>query len=138
VGNAPEKVVLDTNVLLSAMLFGGKPAELVEAARLERIRAVTSLYILQEFQDVLLSLKFGFQRNLCEALAVELTDFMEVAPVLVARRRWTADPNDDPIVETALQAGATIVVTGDKRLLEAEVPGLSVVTVAEMVDRLRG
>ncbi len=137
-GSVPEKVVLDTNVLLSAVLFGGKPAETVEATRVGRIRGVTSLYILREFQDVLLSVKFGFASDICETLAVELAGFMEVTPILVACERWTADPNDDPIVETALQAGATTIVTGDRRLLEAVVPGLKVVTVAEMVERLRG
>jgi predicted nucleic acid-binding protein len=47
--HGPERVVLDTNVLLSGVLFGGKPAELIEAARRGSIRAVTSLYILREY-----------------------------------------------------------------------------------------
>ena len=133
---APEKVLLDTNVLLSGVLFGGRPGELREAARDGRVRAVTSLYILREFQDVLAGPRFGFAQEVCEELAVELAGFLEVVPVLSARDRWVSDPDDDPIVETALQADAAIVVTGDRRLLEAEVPGLEIVTVAEMLERM--
>ena len=136
--HGPEKVVLDTNVLLSGVLFGGKPAELIDAARRGSIRALTSLYILREFRDVLASPRFGFDPALCEELAVELVRFMEVVPVLAARERWVSDPADDPIVETALQGGAALVVTGDKRLLDVEVPGVMIVTVAEMMERLAG
>ncbi len=136
--HGPEKVVLDTNVLLSGVLFGGRPAQLIDAARRGSIRAVTSLYILREFRDVLSSPRFGFDPVLCEESAVELVRFMEVVPVVASRERWVSDPADDPIVETALQGGAALIVTGDKRLLDAEVPGVMIVTVAEMMERLSG
>lgn len=111
----PERVLLDTNVLLSGVLFGGKPGELLEAARRGSIRAVTSLYILREIQDVLSSPQFGLDPELCEDLAVELAGFMQVVPVLASRERWVTDPKDDPIVEAALQGGGVaVVVTGDK------------------------
>jgi putative PIN family toxin of toxin-antitoxin system len=138
VAGGPERVLLDTNVLLSGVLFGGKPGELVEAARRGGIRAVTSVYILRELQDVLSSSRFGFDPELCEDLAVELAAFMEVVPVLPSREHWVSDPKDDPVVEAALQGGAAVIVTGDKRLLQTEVPGLEIVTVAEMVGRLTG
>jgi putative PIN family toxin of toxin-antitoxin system len=136
--HGPEKVVLDTNVLLSGVLFGGKPAEVIDAARRGMIRAVTSLYILREFRDVLSSPRFGFDSVLCEALAEELVGFMEVVTVVASREHWVSDSADDPIVEAALQGGAAVLVTGDKRLLETDVPGLEIVTVAEMMERLAG
>lgn len=134
----PEKVLLDTNVLLSGVHFGGRPGELVEAARRGSVRAVTSLYILRELQDVLSSPRFGFAPELCEDLAVELAGFMEVVPVAHSRGGWVSDPKDDPIVETALQGEAAVIVTGDRRLLDTEVPGLEMITVAEMAERLAG
>jgi uncharacterized protein len=134
----PEKVVLDTNVLLSAVLFGGKPAMLVDWVRSGRLRAVSSLYILREFQDVLVGPRFGIDARLAEELAVELAGMMEVVPVGRPRDSWAADPADDPIIETALQGGASLIVTGDKRLLETRVAGIGIVTVAEMVSRIGG
>jgi uncharacterized protein len=134
VGVDAEKVVLDTNVLLSAVLFGGKPAMLVDWVRSGRLRAVTSLYILREFQDVLVGPRFGIDARLGEELAVELAAMMEVVPVGRPRGSWAADPTDDPVIETALQGGASLIVTGDKRLLGARVAGIGIVTVAEMVS----
>ena len=127
--------MLDTNVLLSAVLFGGKPAMLVDWVRSGRLRAVTSLYILREFQDVLaVGPRFVDRRSVGGELAVELAGMMEVVPVGRPRGRWAADPADDPVIETALQGGASLIVTGDKRLLEALVAGINIVTVAEMVS----
>jgi putative PIN family toxin of toxin-antitoxin system len=108
VAHRPEKVVLDTNVLLSGVLFGGKPGELIYAARVGGLPAVTSQYILREFRDVLSSPRFGFDPALCEELAMELAGFMPVVAAEVSRERWVTDPKDDPVVETALQGGAAV------------------------------
>ena len=132
----PEPILLDTNVLLSAVLFGGKPGWLVEAARSGRVRAVTSLYILREFKEVLAGPRFGVAAHTAEDLAVEMAGFMEVVPARPSGGRRVTDPKDDPVVEAALVAGAAAIVTGDRRLLEARVPGIEMLTVAEMVARL--
>ena len=126
VAEEPERVVLDTNVLLSAVLFGGLPGELVEAVRSGRVRGVTWLYILREFQEVLTRPRFGFPSSLTEELAVEMAEAMELLGVEAATHRWVGGPKDDPVVETALQAGATIIVTRDRRLLAGVVPGVRI------------
>jgi predicted nucleic acid-binding protein len=46
------------------------------------------------------------------------------------------DAEDDPIVETALAGRATLIVTGDRQLLQARVCGIEILTVAEMLTRL--
>jgi predicted nucleic acid-binding protein len=97
VAGGPEKVLLDTNVVLPGVLFGGRSGELIEAARRGSFRAAISLYILREFHDVLVRPRFGFAPRLCEDLAVELAGFMEVVPVLASRDRWVGDPKHDPI-----------------------------------------
>jgi len=109
---------------------------LVDWVRLGRLRAVTSLYILREFQDVLVEPRFGIDARLAEELAVELAGMMEVVPVGRPRESWATDPADDPVIETALQGGASLIVTGDKGLLEARVAGIDIVTVAEIVARV--
>jgi predicted nucleic acid-binding protein len=67
---------------------------------------------------------------------VEIADIMEVVAVGSPRGSWVSDPKDDPVVETALQGVATLIVTGDRRLLQAEVPGVQVVTVADIIARI--
>jgi len=128
------KVVIDTNVLVSAVLFGGEPGRVVELARAGSVAGVTSLYILEEFLQALTGPKFGVARDIAEALAVEIAGFTEVLGVDRATRAWVDDTSDDPIIETALRAGATHLVTGDQALLRADVPGLRVVTVASLLE----
>lgn len=133
---APDRVVIDTNVLLSAVLFGGRPGELVEFTRIGRIRGVTSLHILDEFQRVLIQPRFVISAKLAEDLTLEMATFMDVVWVGPSHTTWVSDPTDDPVVETALQGRATIIVTGDRQLLRAAVPDVSILTVAEMMERV--
>jgi uncharacterized protein len=132
------RVVLDTNVLVSAVLFNGAPERVVAMARAGTIAGVTSLFILDEFRRVLCGPKFGIDRTTAEGLAVLIADFTEVVAVERASGTWVTDPGDDPIVEAALVAGATHIVTGDRALLRATVPGLQIVSVAELLDALGG
>ena len=133
---SPERVVLDTNVLLSAVLFDGRPEELLEHVRAGRIRGVASLHILDEFRRVLTRPRFGLSSELAEDLVAEIATFVEVVAVEPSPTQWTNDPADDPVVETALQGHAEAIITGDRRLLGAVVPGVRIVTVAEMLEEL--
>lgn len=64
---------------------------------------------------------------------MEIAGFTQVMAVERATRSWVDDASDEPIVETALLAGATHVVTGDRALLRARNPGVRVVTVAVLL-----
>lgn len=118
------RVLLDTNVLVSAVLFGGVPARIVEAVRTGDITGVVSLHILGEFREVLTRPRFGVDSDTADALAEEIAEFCEVVVVERASRAWSDDPDDDPVVEAALIAGVATVVTGDAHLLRLEVPAV--------------
>ncbi|MBU2601107.1 MAG: putative toxin-antitoxin system toxin component, PIN family [Actinobacteria bacterium] len=125
--------MLDTNVLVSAVLFGGEPGRVVDAVREGVFVGVTSLYILDEFRSVLVRPKFGIPPDLAEGLALEIGGFTEVVAVERATTSWVDDPGDDPVVETAVVSGATHIVTGDRVLLRTSVPGVRVVTVGALL-----
>jgi putative PIN family toxin of toxin-antitoxin system len=122
------RLFLDTNVLVSAVLFGGVPGRLIEAARTGRVVGVVSLHVLSEFVDVLTRPRFGVDEATAVALAEEIASFAEVVPLLDATGEWVSDRNDDPVVEAALVGCATHVVTGDVRVLAVRVEGLQMVT----------
>ena len=122
---------IDTNVLVSAVLFGCTPGDIVEAARDARVDGVVSLHVLSEFVDVLIRPRFGIDESTAVALAEEIASFAEVVPLMVASGSWVADCDDDPVVEAALMGRATHLVTGDARLLEVVVEGIRMVTPAE-------
>jgi putative PIN family toxin of toxin-antitoxin system len=127
------KVVLDTSVLVSGTLFAGTPSRVIELARSGTLHGVTSLFILREFQDVLVRPKIGVTPEVAELLAVEIADFTEVVAVEMATSSFCGDPGDNAIIETAIRGGATHIVTGDKLLLASCVSGVAVVTPAELV-----
>jgi putative PIN family toxin of toxin-antitoxin system len=125
------RLFLDTNVLVSAVLFGGVPGELVDAAREGRVEAVVSLHVLSEFIEVLTRPRFGVDESTAVALAEEIALFARVIPLLEASGARVSDADDDPVVEAAIAGGVTHVVTGDLRIHRVDVEGLEVITPAE-------
>lgn len=131
------RVLIDTNVLISAVLRGGVPESILEAARGGQLRGFVSLHILVEFRDVITRPRFGVDLAPADALIEEIASFCEVVAVEHASESWSVDPDDDPVVETALRARADIVVTGDAHLLALDVRGVRFMRPAELARALR-
>lgn len=112
------RVLLDTNVLLSAILFGGVPRRLLQAVIDGRIRLVTSRHLLDEFEGILEE-KFGFSM----AAAVETRSELEVLAEIVEPvdiPQVCRDPDDDQVLASATVGAAEVIVTGDRDLLVLE------------------
>jgi len=111
------KAVIDTNVFLSAIFWGGTPAQVIKLALSKKIIGVTSKQILQELEEKLLK-KFGFPENQTAAyLTLIIENFSMVEPahkVSIVKE----DPDDNKIIEAAIEAKADCIVTGDKHLLK--------------------
>jgi uncharacterized protein len=122
---------LDTNVLVSAVLFGGVPGSVVDAARTGEVDGIVSLHVLSEFIEVLTRARFGIEYVAAVALAEEIARFTEVVPLTLASGSWVVDRDDDPVVEAALAGRATHLVTGDARIHEAAIEHLEVASPAD-------
>ncbi len=114
--NTQRRVVLDTNVLVSALVFPGGQGE----AALRRIiehtdQLVLSRPIVDELLDVL-ARKFARDAEELAHVAVFVT---ELAVIVAPRRRLRVvkDDPDNRILECAVAGRAEIIVTGDKALL---------------------
>jgi putative PIN family toxin of toxin-antitoxin system len=129
------RVVIDTNVLLSAIIADGTPARVVSAARAGAFRSVTSVYVLDELRSVLIR-TFDHSSALAEERALAVARFSEVMPVTGSDQVWCTDPADDAVIATALLGRASVIVTGDRKLRRAEVEGLEILTPGEFLDRL--
>jgi putative PIN family toxin of toxin-antitoxin system len=112
------RIVLDTNVLISALLFGGNPQAVLEKAIMGQISLVLSREILTEFEDVLCGKKFAYPPEIARNIVRELEAVSEL--VFPARKidAVKADPYDNLILECAVTAGVDFVVSGDNHLLE--------------------
>ena len=109
------RVLLDTNVLVSAILFGGSPRQLLEAALAGELDLVTSQPLLAELETVL-TRKFEFPTSMTASIRAELEALSEIVePSQI--KRVTRTVADDLVLATALSGTAKVIVTGDKELL---------------------
>lgn len=110
------RVVLDTNVLVSAIIGHGKPRRLLRWVLRHHI-AVSSIELIAELSDVLAREKFSLtERQTTRFLAI----YMRRSDVVGVRRRIDVvreDPDDNIVLEAAVNGSAEFVVTGDKHLL---------------------
>ena len=111
-------VVLDTNVLISAFLFGGAPREIVELIVAGVIDCSLSPVILDEVRGVLKRPKFGLSPRQVMSLVEELGSLCEVVNPSASIHKVIADPDDDRVLECAVEARADVIVSGDIHLLE--------------------
>jgi uncharacterized protein len=126
------RVVVDSNILISAIAFGGKPEDVVRLADRGEIRLYLSPYILDEVRRILLGPKFSVALS-------DIEDFLDFLRFTTVRRRAPAlhvsrDPKDNPILECAVAARADFLVTGDRDLLDLErYEKIRIVTPADFV-----
>lgn len=129
------RVVLDTNVFVSAIVFGGTPRKILQLALLHRIGVVISPNLLVELSRIL-SQKFLFSSE--ETLFIERQfrkRFMVVAP----RRRLHVlkDEPDNRVLEAAVTGHAGTIVTGDTHLLNLLFyRGVTIVTPRQFLDNI--
>lgn len=120
------RAVLDTNVLVSAVIAHGVPSDLVAASRRGTFANVSSPYIIDEFRRVM-TVKLGLDGTDVDRLALAIGRSSEMVPVFAASRLWCEDASDNPVIETAVRGGASHLVTGDRRLLMVRVESLEIV-----------
>jgi uncharacterized protein len=134
------KVVLDTNIWLSGLLWGGLPGQILQQVELGTLQAIASEAILDELARTLDRPKF--QRRL-ERLG------LDVAGILGAVRQVVVmvpdelivvenlrDPKDAMIVAAAIVGSASVIITGDQDLLVlGEVSGVKILTPRDFLER---
>jgi uncharacterized protein len=126
--------VFDTNILFSAVGWKGKPFECLEMARSGTVEGVTCRELLEELADKL-ETKLSFTPEQVVETLADLMTFLRVVSIPGVLKAVVADPNDDKVLECAEVAGATHIVTGDRRHLLPMVSfkGIPIVTAADFL-----
>ena len=111
-------IVLDTNVLISALLFGGIPGQLIELWKKGTITPLITEEIMAEYLRVLAYPKFKLsEEEIHYIIHQEILPFFRVIKSKPSPPVINKDPDDDKFIQCAIAGKAKIIVTGDSHLL---------------------
>ena len=130
------KVVLDTNVLVSGVFFGGQPGKILSAWRDDKIQLVLSMEILEEYIEVLERLGMLYPPiDVKPVIELILANF-EIITVSPLKEPISPDSDDDKFIACALAAKAEVIVSGDKHLLDVSgYEGIGIVKPSEFIKK---
>lgn len=133
------RAVLDTNVVISALLFSGPPSQLVSAWQSSRLRPVVSASILDEYIRVLAYPKFELTpAEIRSVIEEELLPFIESVKVLDTPVPDVRDPDNAKFITCALTAGVRWIVSGDDDLLSLHhIQSVEVISVTAFLQLLK-
>jgi len=131
------RVVVDTNILVSALINRGKPKKLV-LKLLEEHTVILSRQMLAELADVLTRDKFAVKTAQVDRFLAVLVRKSKIVTPSSRFKIIREDPDDDVVLNTAYAGKAEYIVTGDRHLLALkEFKRTKIVKVNQMLESLR-
>lgn len=129
------KAVLDTNVLFSGFIFKGKPGAILNAAKVREFVAVSSPILVEELLETLRKKTSATEEKLI-LFQKKLEKFIELVypreEIDVCR-----DPNDNRVLEAAVEGECDYIITGDRDLLSLKkYQKILILTPAEFLQKL--
>ena len=113
------KIVFDTNAYVAEALLGAAASRMVEATHSAGWRVYVSSYLLDELERVLAD-NLGFSRRFAVLSRQRVIRRSASIDLPTSRHGVPDDPNDSPILQTALAVGADYLVTNDRHLLSLD------------------
>ena len=129
------RVMLDTNVLLSAFIFRSPTLErTIELASTGDNQLLLSTYVIDEAREVV-ARKWPDRAHALEDLLLHLSFETIVTPLTMDKERFKIrDPMDYPVLYSALIGAADLFITGDKDFDGIHVDGIEILTPSEYVN----
>ena len=139
----PLRLVLDTNIVVAALLWNGPPRRLIELAiEGEAVELFSSPVLLDELAHTLGYAKFAgriatFGTSI-DALVEQYNALVSLVAPAAVPRVVINDADDDHVIAAAVAARAALIVTGDRKHLLpiGSHQGIAIVTAREVIDRL--
>lgn len=132
------RIVIDTNVLASAVFFGGKPFQLLRYIMADRVDAVASKEIVDEYEEIIYRLQ---QKYPAINTRIPLQEFLARLEIIRVSSdiHISRDPDDDKFISCAVDGKCLYVVSGDSDLLSVgKYADIEILTVTEFLNRLEG
>jgi len=132
------RTVIDTNVIVSAILFGGIPGELISLWKSGHIQPLASTPIIDEYIKVLSYPKFRLsEKEINYILYSEILPYFEVVIPKSGQVIIQEDPSDDKFLHCAKAGKAGVIITGDQHLLNLKSYGkINILTPSKFLEKL--
>ena len=128
------RVVADTNVYISALMFGGLPGRFLDLAQSQRFALVTSTALLDELDEKLRG-KFAVSGRDALAIREKLEGNANVVEPDFVLNTVPDDPDDNRVLECAVAGKADFIVSGDRHLLRiGDYEGIAIITVRHFLE----
>lgn len=129
-----QRVVLDTNIYLSGIIFGGNCRHILDIVTEEEIISISSPMILLEIAQKL-EKKFKWDK---EKITLAIKTISETTEMVFPKRKVKivkADKSDNKIIEAGVESKADKIITGDKHLLKIkEFEGIKILSPAQFLS----
>ncbi|MBN2517737.1 MAG: putative toxin-antitoxin system toxin component, PIN family [Candidatus Altiarchaeota archaeon] len=130
---------LDTNIIVSGLLWDGNESEILRLAQQGRLQAITSQYVLDEVAHVLRDY-FSFDtERVIKRMSEVAPDFTRIVDVnkkeVLTQSRKLTDKKDAPILAAVVKSRA-VLVTGDRKLAEEAKRYIKVISAKELLSEV--
>jgi putative PIN family toxin of toxin-antitoxin system len=131
------RIILDTNVVMSALLWRGTPHQLlVRLRQREEVQLYSSAALLEELADVMTrpsaTKRLAINNQQAHAVLLDYVAAVEIMDAPPLPQPVCRDPDDDAVLALALAAAADLVVSGDQDLLMLQTfEGIPICSVAD-------
>lgn len=132
------RVVFDTNALISAYGFGGKPQQCLDLAFLDEIELLTSWAAIEELHRVMEYDRLPFDETDRDEIIAELVTLPNSSVITpeITVNEVDRDPDDDKFLECAVAGDADFIISGDEHLLTiSSYENIEIVTADEFLTR---
>ncbi len=129
------RIVVDTNVAISGLFFGGNPRRIVESIADGQIDAYATAEIMDEYMGIVDSMIERKQGKLNQSI---LSPFFSSMNIIESGTRIEVcrDPDDDKFIECAVDSKSIYIVSGDKDLLDIGKYGdVEIITAKEFCEK---
>jgi uncharacterized protein len=131
------KVVIDSNIYISAFCFDRDPEEVVNLGMANKFKLYSSLYIIHEVKTVLHE-KLAMSARFASLAAKRIEKYSNVVPVRGGiSGPFPTDAKDGPIVKTCLACKADVLVTRDKQLSRLPIRGMRSLNAGQFLGYLK-
>ena len=130
------RVVADTNIFFSALMFGGLPGVFLDLAFARAFTLVSSPVLLHELDDTLRG-KFAVSGEDVRLIRAKLEGIASLVEPTIRLQVVVDDPDDDRVLECALAGKADCIVSGDRHLLRlSSYQEMPIITDREFLSRI--